>query len=128
MQHQLRYQKLHSLYKALWTEYHGSKQTSQVSGKPKKSKSGKDKQISLAGGKFTFAYELWIDSGVLNVACPVGVNTQTHHRYDNAQAQEVAIVAELYESLSLGLQTALVMPSRKESFKESVSQPPLRLI
>ena len=83
--------------------------------------SSEDKEISLAGGRFSFAYELWVDSKTLDLECPVGVDTESPHRYDTALEQEMATIAEVYASLSPSLRSILSTPSRKEAFKSVVS-------
>jgi len=84
--------------------------------------SNKDKDISLAGGKFSFAYELWLDPKMLDLECPVNVDIESPHRYDNSPLeQEMAVIAEVYASLSPSLQLILLTPSCKENFKSAVS-------
>jgi len=84
--------------------------------------SNEDKDISLAGGRFSFAYELWVDSKMLNLECPIGVDIESHRCYDGSPLeQEMAIIAEVYASLSPSLWLILSTPSRKESFKSVVS-------
>jgi len=83
--------------------------------------SSEDKEISLAGGRFSFAYELWVDSKMLDLECPVGVDTKSPHRYDTALEQEMATIAEVYASLSPSLRSILSTPSCKEAFKSVVS-------
>lgn len=83
--------------------------------------SSEDKEISLAGGRFSFAHELWVDSETLDLECPIGVDIESPHRYDNATAQRMATIAEVYTSLSPSLKLILSMPSRKEAFKSVVS-------
>ena len=65
--------------------------------------SSEDKEISLAGGRFSFAYELWVDSKTLDLECPISVDTESPHRYDTALEQEMATIAEVYASLSPSL-------------------------
>ena len=84
--------------------------------------SNEDKDILLAGGRFSFAYELWVDSKTLDLECPIGVDIESHRRYDGSPLeQEMAIIAEVYASLSPSLRLILSTPSRKESFKSVVS-------
>jgi hypothetical protein len=41
--------------------------------------SNEDKDISLAGGRFSFAYELWVDPKTLDLECPIGVDIKSYH-------------------------------------------------
>jgi hypothetical protein len=88
--------------------------------------SSEDRDISRAGGKFAFAYELWFDRGVLDMERPTGIDTQCSRRFDDPQRQKVTALAELYETLSPTLQSALTSPLRRQTFKEIVS--PLTLL
>ena len=83
--------------------------------------SNEDKEISLAGGRFSFAYELWVDPKTLDLECPIGVDIESHHRYASPLEQEMAIITEVYASLSPSLRLILSTPSRKETFKSAVS-------
>jgi hypothetical protein len=83
--------------------------------------SNEDKEISLAGGRFSFAYELWVDPKTLDLECPIGVDIESHHRYASPLEQEMAIIAEVYASLSPSLRLILSTPSRKETFKSAIS-------
>jgi len=40
--------------------------------------SNEDKDISLAGGRFSFAYELWVDPKTLDLECPIGVDIKSY--------------------------------------------------
>jgi len=83
--------------------------------------SSEDKEISLAGGRFSFAYELWVDSKTLDLMCPIGVDIESPRHYDSALEQEMATIAEVYSSLLPSLGLILSTPSRKEAFKSVVS-------
>jgi hypothetical protein len=83
--------------------------------------SSEDKEISLAGGKFSFTHELWVDPQMLDLECPVDVDIESPHRYENAVPQQMATIAEVYASLSPSLRLILSTPSRKEAFKSVVS-------
>jgi hypothetical protein len=99
-------------------------ETSKSSGRARSRKSvlsSEDKEISLAGGRFSFAYELWVDSTTLDLECPIGVDIESPHRYDSALEQGMATIAEVYTSLSPSLRLTLSTPSRKEAFKSIVS-------
>lgn len=80
-----------------------------------------DKDISLAGGKFSFAYEPWIDAKTLDLEHPIAVDIDSPHRYDSPIEQEMATIAEVYTSLSPSLRLILSTPSRRGSFKTVVS-------
>jgi len=43
--------------------------------------SSKNKDISLTGGRFSFAYKLWVDSKTLDLECPISVDIKSHHHY-----------------------------------------------
>jgi len=83
--------------------------------------SSKNKEISLAGGRFSFTYKLWMDPKTLNLECPIGVDIKSPHRYDSPLEQEMATITEVYTSLSPSLRLILSTPSCKESFKSVVS-------
>ena len=85
--------------------------------------SGEDKEISLAGGRFTFAHELWVDRSTLDLDCPpIGsVDPLNPRRYDDGPLQNLAVIAKLYVSLLPELRGTLVSKDRGGSFKEIVS-------
>ena len=83
--------------------------------------SSKNKDISLTGGRFSFAYKLWVDSKTLDLECPIGVDIESHHHYASPLDQEMATITEVYASLSPSLWLVLSTPSRKETFKSAVS-------
>ena len=82
--------------------------------------SGEDKEISLAGGRFCFAYELWLDPQTLDLECPADLDPLNPRRYEDDPLQKLAIVAELYGSLSPNLRASLMNADRRESFKDLV--------
>ena len=83
--------------------------------------SGDDKAIALAGGRFAFAYEPWVDGSALDREHPSGVDPLNKERYSSTRAQELAITAELYDSLPSHLQNELMSDRRRPSFKKTVS-------
>ncbi|KAF8268766.1 hypothetical protein EI94DRAFT_1700013 [Lactarius quietus] len=117
---QLKYQSLFHRYKALQTKYNASKSTKSAPAKKGRRSmlSGEDKEITLARGRFSFAFELWVDDPVFERDCPSGLDPLTPERYRTKHAEELAITAELYDSLPLHLQEALADPRRRTSFKK----------
>ncbi|KAH9017268.1 hypothetical protein EDB85DRAFT_2155303 [Lactarius pseudohatsudake] len=106
---QLKYQKLAHKYNSLQDRSTGSK--------ARKSLSGEDREVGHAGARFVFAYELWVDCSILeNNDRPLGVDPHNPDRYDTRSTQELAIIAEVYESLPSHLQEALADPRRRPSF------------
>ena len=84
--------------------------------------SNEDKDISLVEGRFSFTYELWVDSKMLDLECPIGMDIKSYCCYDGSPLeQEMAIIAKVYASLSPSLRLILSTPSCKESFKSVVS-------
>ena len=81
---------------------------------------GEDKDISLAGGRFAFAYELWVDRSTLDRECPPNVDPLNPRRYEEAPLQDLAVIAEVYASLSPSLRACLTSKDRRESFKDTV--------
>jgi hypothetical protein len=84
--------------------------------------SGQDKEISLAGGRFTFAYELWVDRSTLGLECVENVDPLNPRRYEEASLQKIAVVAEIHASLSPSLRACLTDKDRRETFIETVCQ------
>ena len=80
-----------------------------------------DKAIALAGGRFAFAYEPWVDGSALDCERPSGVDPLNKECYSSTRAQELAITAELYDSLPSHLQDTLMSDRRCLSFKKTVS-------
>ena len=80
---------------------------------------GEDKEISLAGGRFSVVGELWLNSSVLDIACPEGVNPLSPDHYDSSDpaAENQSVIAELYQDLPPHLQIALANDNRQASFK-----------
>ncbi|KAF8262152.1 hypothetical protein EI94DRAFT_1809217 [Lactarius quietus] len=117
---QLKYQSLFHRYKALQTKYNASKSTKSAPAKKGRRSmlSGEDKEITLARGRFSFAFELWVDDPVFERDCPSGLDPLTPERYRTKHAEELAITAELYDSLPLHLQEALADPRWRTSFKK----------
>jgi hypothetical protein len=70
---------------------------------------------------FAFAHELWFERVTIDKPCPPGVDPNSPGRYNNADMQELTALAELYASVSPALQTALLTPECRESFKAVVS-------
>ena len=83
---------------------------------------GEDKEISLAGGRFSVVGELWLNSSVLDIACPEGVNPLSPDHYDSSDpaAENQSVIAELYQDLPPHLQIALTNDNRQASFKKLV--------
>ncbi|KAF8259365.1 hypothetical protein EI94DRAFT_1813455 [Lactarius quietus] len=121
---QLKYQSLFHRYKALQTKYNASKSTKSVHMKKGRRSmlSGKDKEIMLARGRFSFTFELWVDDPVFERDCPSGLDPLNPKRYRTKHTEELAITAELYSSLPLHLQEALADPRRQTSFKKIFPQ------
>jgi len=110
-------------FKALQVRNKGL-ETTKSSGRARSRKlvlSSEDKEILLAGGRFSFAYELWVDSKTLDLMCPIGVDIESPHCYDSALEQEMATIAEVYSSLSPSLGLILSTPLHKEAFKSVMS-------
>ena len=120
---QLGHQRLAVKYKDLRTKYEALK----ASTKSAKVKNGRkplsadDKAIALAGGRFAFAYKLWVDGSALDRERPNGVDPLNKNRYSTSSAQELAITAKVYASLPSHLQDALMSDRRRPSFKKTVS-------
>ena len=83
---------------------------------------GEDKEISLAGGRFSVVGELWLNSSVLDIARPEGVDPLSPDHYDSGDraADNQGIIAELYQDLPPHLQNALANDNRRASFKKLV--------
>ena len=83
---------------------------------------GEDKEISLAGGRFSVVGELWLNSSVLDIARPEGVDPLSPDRYDSSDpaAENQSVIAELYQDLPPHLQIALANDNRRASFKKLV--------
>jgi hypothetical protein len=120
---QLKHQTLSLKYKGLLTKYDALKVKKPAAAKKgsKSAGSSGEKDVTLAGGRFCFAYELWVDDLVFERDRPSGVDPLNHQRYLTPYAQEVAVTAELYESLPPHLQEALMDQRRRPSFKKTVS-------
>ncbi|KAH8976585.1 hypothetical protein EDB86DRAFT_2839908 [Lactarius hatsudake] len=114
---QLKYQKLAHAYNSLQIEYNTLEATKSTGSKARKSLSGEDREVGHARARFVFAYELWVDCSILdNHERPLGVDPHNPDRYDTQSTQELAIIAEVYESLPSHLQEALADPRRRPSF------------
>jgi hypothetical protein len=73
-------------------------ESTKLSGRARSRKSvlsNEDKDISLAGGRFSFAYELWVDPKMLDLECPIGVDIESYHHYASPLEQEMAIIADV---------------------------------
>ncbi len=83
---------------------------------------GEDKDISLAGGRFTFAYELWVDRSTLDLECPANVDPLNPRRYEEGPLHDLAVISEVHASLSPSLRACLASKDsdRRETFKETV--------
>jgi len=88
--------------------------------KGRKSLGGEDKEISLAGGRFAFAHEPWVDPSTLDLKCPENVDPLSPRRYEEAHLRELAVIAELHASLPPSLRACLTNKDRRESFKSTV--------
>ncbi|KAH8984059.1 hypothetical protein EDB86DRAFT_3084830 [Lactarius hatsudake] len=114
---QLKYQKLAHMYNSLQIEYNTLEATKSTGSKARKSLSGEDREVRHAGARFVFAYKLWVDCSILeNHERPLGVDPHNPDRYDTRSTQELAIIAEVYESLPSHLQEALADLRRRPSF------------
>ncbi|KAH8984061.1 hypothetical protein EDB86DRAFT_2833660 [Lactarius hatsudake] len=114
---QLKHQKLEQKFKRLRTKYNSLKSTK--SGDVKKVRTllvGDEKEIALAGGQFSFAYEPWVHNSIFEIDRPEGVDPLNVGHYNTALTQKVAIAAELYESLPPHLQEELADARRRKSF------------
>ncbi len=61
-------------------------ESTKLSGRARSHKSvlsSKDKEISLAGGRFSFTYKLWMDPKMLDLECPIGVDIESPHCYNS---------------------------------------------
>ena len=82
-----------------------------------------DKEITLAGGRFAFAYKLWVKGSILELEHPSGVDPLSNQQYSEPSTEKLAISEELYSSLSPHLQGALADERRRPSFKKTVRRP-----
>ncbi|KAF8266403.1 hypothetical protein EI94DRAFT_1803102 [Lactarius quietus] len=121
---QLNFQRLKVKYKDLRTKYEALKSSSKSASvkKGRKSVGVDDKEITLAGGRFAFAYELWVDGAILELERPSGVDPLSNQWYSETSTEKLAISEELYSSLSLHLQDALANERRRPSFKKTFLQ------
>lgn len=119
----LSFQKLDRKYKALRTKYNALKSAKSASVKKgrKSLPSSNERETALAGGRFAFAFELWVDISIFDEERPSGVDPLNHHRYDSPLAKKLAITTELYESLPSHLHGALMDPRRRSAFAKLVS-------
>ncbi|KAI9441950.1 hypothetical protein BJY52DRAFT_1195037 [Lactarius psammicola] len=115
---QLSFQKLDRKYKALHTKYNALKSAKSASVKKghKSLPSNNDRETTLAGGRFAFAFELWVDISIFDQERPSRVDPLNHHCYDSPLAEKLAITTELYESLPSHLHGSLVDPRRRSAF------------
>jgi len=88
--------------------------------------SSEERDILHAGGRFAFAYELWFDRGMLDRKRPTDIDVECPRRFEDPDRQKLTTLAELYETLSPSLLSALESPERSQSFKDSVR--PLTLL
>ncbi|KAF8259062.1 hypothetical protein EI94DRAFT_1814033 [Lactarius quietus] len=121
---QLNFQRLKVKYKDLRTKYEVLKSSSKSASvkKGRKSVGVDDKEITLTGGRFAFAYELWVDGAILELERPSGVDPLSNQRYSETSTEKLAISEELYSSPSLHLQDALANERRHPSFKKTFLQ------
>ncbi|KAH9021899.1 hypothetical protein EDB85DRAFT_2152089 [Lactarius pseudohatsudake] len=116
---QLKYQKLERRFKTLRTKYNSLKSSKSANvKKARKVLVGNEKEIALAGGRFSFAYELWVDDSIFHIDRPEGVDPLNVGRYNTALTQKVAVAAELYGSLPPYLQEELADQRRRKSFMD----------
>ncbi|KAF8274705.1 hypothetical protein EI94DRAFT_1794000 [Lactarius quietus] len=117
---QLKYQSLFHRYNALQTKYNTLKSTKSVPLKKGRRSmlSGEDKEITLAGGWFSFVFELWVDDPVFECDHPSGLDPLNPEHYHTKHAEGLTITAELYSSLPLHLQEALADLRQQTSFKK----------
>jgi hypothetical protein len=121
MRSQLKHQDLLDELKELKAE-NSALSANSSTGRPKSSLSSEDKAIAHAAYMFAFGHELFFDRSTFDKPYTPGkLDTSHPSRYANDNAQEAAALAELYESISPAVRTALTTPSRKESFKTFVS-------
>ena len=81
-----------------------------------------DKRIAYAGEKFCFAHDLWLKRETIQKPCPPGMDPNCPSCYDDDnKVEEIALLTELMDSLSLSLQSMLETPSLKVSFTNIVS-------
>ncbi|KAH9033614.1 hypothetical protein EDB85DRAFT_1890140 [Lactarius pseudohatsudake] len=119
---QLDYQSLAKKYKALKIdrdELAASRRPANAARAPRGSLSGESKEISLAGGRFSVAGELWVDAAMLDVTFPQGFDPLNPARYsaNDPHANARGVMAELYLDLAPHLQQLLMDRDRKKSFK-----------
>lgn len=81
-----------------------------------------EKEISLAGGRFSVVGELWVPSTILDISRvhSLAVDPLSAERYSDHYSEDLGIVAELYRDLSPRLQEALGHENRRASFKKIV--------
>jgi hypothetical protein len=102
-------------YDSLHAKKSGGKKTARAT------LTGEDKEISLAGGRFSFVGELWVSGHILELDRPIGVDPLNPQRYAESGMGEMAMVAELYDSLPPKLQDMLASTKRRPTFKTIVS-------
>ncbi|KAN0128296.1 hypothetical protein V8E53_013880 [Lactarius tabidus] len=122
---QLKRQSLVHRYKALQTKYDVLKASKSTAATRKNSckslLTGNDNDIALAGGRFFFMFELWVNGPNLKCERPSGVDPLNSQHYADGRSEAIAIAAELYSSLPPNLQEGLADPRRRPSFKKIAS-------
>jgi hypothetical protein len=66
-------------------------------------------------------YEMWVDSSIFELECPLGLDPLNEKRYNTSTTEQIAISVELYGSLPPHLQDILMDERWCPSFKKTVS-------
>jgi hypothetical protein len=120
---QLDHQMLVSKYKSLKIEHDlvASRRSGKSTKRPERgSLSGESKEISLAGGRFSVVGELWVGTALLDIPYPREVDPLNAARYASSNAENLGVIAELYQDLPPHLQEALASENRHATFKKIV--------
>ena len=88
---------------------------------PKVALSGEEKEIALAGGRFSVVGEPWVNRTTLDVAFPQDFDPLNPRRYTDPHAEVRGIIAEVYLDLPPHLRKLLADDDRRPTFKRAVS-------
>ncbi|KAN0137280.1 hypothetical protein V8E53_004725 [Lactarius tabidus] len=119
---QLKQQSLVHRHKALQTKYDALKASKSAAATRKNGckslLTSNVNDIALAGGRFFFVFELWVDGPNLECERPSGMDPLNSQHYADGCSEVIAIAAELYSSLPPNLQEGLADPRWRPSFKK----------
>ncbi|KAI9432012.1 hypothetical protein H4582DRAFT_2102612 [Lactarius indigo] len=118
---QMNHQALFGKYKSLVTKHErllASFKAKKSKGAERGSLSGEEKEISLAGGRFSVIGEPWVARPIFAIPFPRNVDPLDPTRYANKTSEDLGIIAELYRSLPKHLQKALANDNRRDAFRE----------